>query len=258
MSHSENKPRNTQSSTTTVQNLNIQDTEGVTIANSQGVQVQVTDFNALENARDIAESALAGGVDVFNTAADLGIEAIDHSRETFAIGTEAVLTSQAEALDFGRESLDFGRDALDLVGQAGAAVEDTARFSIAESLDFARDVIDFQGASIEGATQSVLNTGLDFFTESLGFAADAGAAALSSADASRDAALDAGRTFFGMAIDAAAGALEAAQSQVADTTAALGAIAKEQSTSEASRLQQVTLYALAAVALVVIFGRSRG
>lgn len=207
MSHSENKPKTTQTSSTTVTNLNIQDTEGVTIANSEGVQVTATDHGAIEVAGNFAASAADAASQISRDALDLGIEAINANTDVVNRGQETNLRTTEAAFDFGRE----------VVGD----LTDTSRFSLTESLDFGRGALD---------------TGAGFF----------------------EGALDAARGFFSEALQVGAGALESAQEQVADTTAALGSIARDQSTSEASRLQQVVLYALGAVALIVIFGRGRG
>jgi hypothetical protein len=171
ISSSSSRPTNTQSSSTQVQNLNLQDTEGITVADASDVQITATDFGAVESALDLG-------------------------REVVGVGMDAVLDAQREALNFGQNAFDIADRAIDVTAESTS-------FSLTESLDFGRDL-------------------------------------------------------FAGAIEAASGALSSAQEQVADTTRALGEIAKEQSTSEASRLQQVTLYALAAVAAIMIFGRARG
>lgn len=212
MSHSEDRSKQNQTTSTAVQNLNVQDTDGVTIANSDNVQVLATDFNAIESAGEVALSAIESGRDLSRQIVDLGFGALDTGKEFLAIGSESIVKGQRDALDFA-----------------------------------------------ESGMNRILTTGVDFFTESL-----------ASSDGARDAVFDlggdlfsalltAGRGFFDSALDTAKGALSSSQSQVGSTVSALQSIAKEQTTSDSARLQQVVLYALGAVVVLVIFGgRARG
>lgn len=177
MSASENRSRHTQTSSTAVQNLNVQDTEGVTIANSDNVSVVATDYGALEIAGDAIQTAIDGARDVSRGAIDLGFEALGTSRDIVNIGSETALDAQRQSLDFAGEGL---------------------------------------GALID------LGVGL-----------------------------------FDRAISTAEGALKSAQSNVGGTVQALQGIAREQTTSDASRVQQVVLYALGAMVLIIVLGGMR-
>lgn len=211
MSSSSSSTQAHQTSTTTVSNLNIQDVEGVTVVDSTGTTITMTDHGAIKVAGDFAAGALDAAARVVRDATDLGYSALG------VVGdANAAMESTARAALV--EGFDFGRDAL---GMADAA----SRLAVVESMDFGRDAL----GVVDSSTRFSLVESLDF-----------------------------ARDMFAGAVEAAGGALESAQAQVAETTAALGAIAREQATSESTRMQQLALGVVAAFALVMIFARARG
>src|SRR5687767_5653706 len=104
MSHSENKPKTTQTSNTTVSNLNVQDVEGVTFANSDNntYTSTVTDFGAIDAATDLAGRGLDS--------------AMSFGRDSIAAVEKIAGDSIARANDNLSEGFDFGRSAIEFAG----------------------------------------------------------------------------------------------------------------------------------------------
>lgn len=139
MSHSENKPKTTQTSSTQVTNINLQDTEGVTIV-GDGNQVTSTDYGAINSAIDIGLEALQMGQTNLDTAASLagrGLDtALDATRSALDFSDSVVRSNERVASDSIQRIADFGGVAL------------------GESLDFARDVFEGAGSALRNVTES--------------------------------------------------------------------------------------------------------
>lgn len=159
MSHSENKPKTSQSSVVNTTNLNVQDTEGVTLI-GDGNQVTTTDYGALQAAGELGYEALRMGADSLRTGADLagrGLDnAFDFGRSTvtdaFAFGGDALNYGRdvtTDAFAFGTRSLDsvtafadealqtnagVSRDALDFASEVGGGVLDFARNLVGDTV----------------------------------------------------------------------------------------------------------------------------
>lgn len=200
--HNENKSRQTQTSATEVTNLNVQDTEGVTLAQSSGNTITVTDQGAIKAAGDIA------------------YESID-----------LVKTFGGDALSLGDRvtgrALDFGTNAFNFAG-------DTLRTSL--------DAVDRAGERVSSATNDALQFG----------------------ESSFDRAFEFGRQLFDSSIETVTGVLQEGQAQLGNTVTNLNNIARQQSTSEAERVQDIASQALkigavmvGLIALAFVFTRVR-
>jgi hypothetical protein len=141
MSHSENKPKTSQSSVVNTTNLNVQDTEGVTLIGDSN-QVTTTDFGAIQAAGELGYEALRMGNDALRTGADLAGRGLDNA---FDFGRSTV----SDAFTFGTRSLDsvtafadealatnagVSRDALDFASEVGGGVLDFARNLVGDTV----------------------------------------------------------------------------------------------------------------------------
>lgn len=119
MTGGRSRTQNEQTSTTQVTNLNVQDTEGVTIANSSGVTITQTDFGALAAAQDIGTEALRLGADNLETAANLAGRSLDTAefavRGAFDFGETAIGSQETIARDAISEIAEFGERALEMI-----------------------------------------------------------------------------------------------------------------------------------------------
>lgn len=132
MSHSENKPKTSQSSTVNTTNLNVQDTEGVTVVGDAN-QITTTDYGALQMAGEIGYEALRMGSENLRTGADLAGRGLDAA---FDFGRSTV----GSAFDFGSDAFAFGTRSLDSVtGFADSALQSNVGVS-RDALDFASEV----------------------------------------------------------------------------------------------------------------------
>ncbi|MBM0105604.1 hypothetical protein JM946_12630 [Steroidobacter sp. S1-65] len=182
MSHSENKPKTTQTSSTVVTNLNLQDTEGVTLAQSDGNTITVTDHGALATAADIAVEALQTNEDSQRGARELISQAVD------------------DAFSFGSEAFHYGAEIVDRSGERILTAADS-------TLNFGRDVLSDSSSLIRGVFQDSL--------------------------------------------DAVTNVLERGQEQVGESLTNINAIAREQSRSDAERVQSIANNALIAAGVIV-------
>lgn len=205
--HNENRSRQTQSTATSVQNLNVQDTEGVTLADADGNTINVLDGGAIAGALGFGEQAIA--------------DALDFSTDTVS-----------RVLGFGGDALDFGSDA---IAEAIDAVTGSQR----NALDFGGQALD----RIADAADSDRGFLADVFDKSGSFASD----------------------IFGQALESVEGVLREGQAQLGNTVTTLNQIARQQSTSEAERIQDIAGQALKIGAIMVgliaaafIFSRARG
>lgn len=156
MSHSENKPKSTQTSSTSVTNFNLQDTEGVAVAGTgNSVRVTQTDYGALSAAGDFANAALDVGVEALR----LGNDNLGTASQLAGRGLDTALDATRGALSFGEHVVDsnetIARDAMQGVSDVGGA-----------ALDFAGNIFDralsaqsgLASANIGGLTQLAKQT----------------------------------------------------------------------------------------------------
>lgn len=176
--HNENRSRQTQTSSTSVTNLNLQDTAGVTLAQSSGNTITVTDQGALRAGVDVA---LAG--------------------------------------------FDFGSDALSLADR-----------SVGGALAFGSDA---------------LNDAVSFADRSSSRVLEAAESAGERSDATFARAFEFGRDLFDSSIETVSGVLREGQAQLGNTVTNLNAIARQQSTTEAERVQDIASQALKVGAVMV-------
>lgn len=160
MSHSENKPKTTQTSSTNVTNLNIQDTEGVTLAQSDGNTITVTDHGAIRAAGDVAIESLRSAEESGRGARELIDRTVDDAfafgQDAFYFGSEA-LSSTVEALDrAGERGADLTRDSLDFGGGVLRGAVDFARGIYQDSLDTVTGVL-AEGQAQLGTTVENIN-----------------------------------------------------------------------------------------------------
>lgn len=144
MSSSSARTSTTQQQTTQTQNLNLQDTAGITVADSKGVTINATDQGALNTALDISKAA-----------ANLGGGAIDTGERVAIAGLDNARSAYTGALDFAANAATSASDAW------SGATDRVARFA-ADSLDtnsaLSREVIASQGASANRALDTVANS----------------------------------------------------------------------------------------------------
>lgn len=154
------KPKTTtsQASTVNTTNLNVQDTEGVTVVGS-GNAITTTDFGAIEAAGEVSREALELGRSGLNIGADLAGRGLDNA---FSFGSDTVAgalrfggDTVSDAFSFGTRSLDsvtdfadsalssnvgVTRDALEFAGNAGAGVLDFARSLVGDTVTGLKDL----------------------------------------------------------------------------------------------------------------------
>lgn len=139
ISRSSAKTDSSQTSSTSVQNLNLQDTAGVTLANSNNNHITLTDDGAVSAAHDIGVEALR-----------MGSDTVDASLDFAGRATETVARSNENALSFGRDAIaeiaDFGGAAIGEVSRANKSV-----------LDFASDLYHESVVAQENLTQNNLS-----------------------------------------------------------------------------------------------------
>jgi hypothetical protein len=157
--HNENRSRQTQSTTNDVTNLNVQDTEGVTIAGSDNVSVTTTDFGAIDAALDIGLEALRMGQTNLDTAASLagrGLDtALDATRGALDFSDSVVRTNERVASDAIERIADFGGVALGEVRGFGDSALDFASGVFDRALNAQADLA---GANLQGLTQLARQT----------------------------------------------------------------------------------------------------
>lgn len=132
------KPKTTtsQASTVNTTNLNVQDTEGLTVVGDSNA-ITTTDFGAIERAGEVSRAALDLGRDSLHIGADLAGRGLDNA---FAFGSDTV----AGAFNFGRDvasdGFSFGTRSLDTVADFADSSLSVNAGLARDSLDFARDV----------------------------------------------------------------------------------------------------------------------
>lgn len=193
MSHSENKPKTSQTSSTVVTNLNVQDTEGVTVVGDGNT---VTDHGAVAAALDVGIEALRLGGDGLDSSlsfAGRSVDAIvDVNRGAFDFGRDALdansdisRTAIAEIADFGGRALgevstfgrdalgevsDFGRDSMESVLRAGEGVLDFARDIFADSLDAQKGLTESNLTGLTTLAKQTSESADDRVTRTAGYA----------------------------------------------------------------------------------------
>ena len=159
MSSSSARTSTAQSQTTNTQNLNLQDTSGITLANSNGNNITTTDFGALTAATDISRAALA-----------LGQSGINAGNEVAFVGLDNAQRAYMGALDFAGTALSRATDA------AGGSADRVARFAT-ESLDanssLARETLASQSSIAGRAIDSVMDAGAGVLSFASGLFGDA-------------------------------------------------------------------------------------
>jgi hypothetical protein len=192
--HNENRSRQTQTASNSVTNLNLQDTSGVTLGQSSGNTITVTDQGALRAGVDIASAGF-----------------------------------------------DFGTDALSLADRATGRSLQFAEYAQNSSHELVRDAI----------AESV-----NFADRQAGRVAEAYDMAGDHSESAFQRAFEFGRDLFGSSLNTVTGVLREGQAQLGNTVTNLNAIARQQSTSEAERVQDLaskTLYVgIGMVALVAL------
>lgn len=187
--HNENRSRQNQTSSTSVTNLNVQDTEGVTLAQSSGNTITVTD-----------QGALRAGVDVATGAFDFGLDALSLADRSTGRALEFSLDAQSESFDLGRDVLS------------------TAVSFADRSAERAFDASELAGDRSENVFNRAFEFGRELFTDS---------------------------------IDTVTGVLREGQAQLGNTVTNLNQIARQQSTTEAERVQDIASQSLKVGAVMV-------
>jgi hypothetical protein len=140
-SRSSNASQANQTQTTNTSNLNLQENEGITLANVGGpVSLTTTDFNSVAMAGELGLEAL-----------DLGRRSVDNVVDFAGRGVDTIVGA----------TRDVNRDSLDFAGQALDTVASFAENANRDSLDFAAGVgggvLDF-AKGLVGDTVAGLNS----------------------------------------------------------------------------------------------------
>jgi hypothetical protein len=156
MSASHSETRNRSETQSQVSNLNLQDTSGVTLGNSNGNYIVTSDSGAINAAVDISgdavdlgRAALREGSTVATAGLDVASDAYSRGLDLAKYSVDAVSDAGYQATDrvarFGEQSLDFASD-----------VFNTAIASNAKTLDTSLGgLIDLSAQVSQSATQSV-------------------------------------------------------------------------------------------------------
>lgn len=164
----------------TSRNLNLQDTEGVTVGEAGGnVTVVQTDHNAFDRATSLAERAVEAGTDLGKDAQRLSLETsqlvTEQSRRTLETVNDLASGALSEYGNLTGKALSFGEQAFSAVdkalGQVSGAYQDAAQYNkaalttvadqseslIDRALNFVKDL---QGKASDqlGSTVTALNT----------------------------------------------------------------------------------------------------
>jgi hypothetical protein len=149
--HNENKSKPTQTQTSEVTNLNLQDTQGITLAQSSGNTITTTDFGAIQAATDISHDAINLGRDAVSAGTDVAFAGLDHAQAAYQGGLNFASDIVTSALDTTGQSADrvarFATDALDsqstFASEALASQTDTSTKAINALMDAGAGVLDF-------------------------------------------------------------------------------------------------------------------
>jgi hypothetical protein len=124
ISSSRSSPTNTQTSVTEVQNLNLQDTEGVTLANSSNNVITTTDYGAIDRAADISGDALNLGREALLSNESLSRAALGSVENVAIRSNESIERFAGDTLASNRNLLESALDfASDLFGTATSATQ---------------------------------------------------------------------------------------------------------------------------------------
>lgn len=161
MSSSSSKTASTQQQTTETQNLNLQDTGGVTVANSTGTRISTTDLGTVKVAADISQSALNLGRSALDANVSVTNAGLDHALAAYQTGLSFAGDIGSMAIDSANLSGDrvsrFASDALDVNSNLAKTTIGAVQDTNANALD-----------AVTGANQSVLNFASSLFDDALG------------------------------------------------------------------------------------------
>ncbi len=149
MSGSSAKTQSTQQQSTDTQNLNLQDTAGITVANSHGLTINATD-----------QGALTGALDVARDAFDLGQSSLDAGIGVANAGLDNARSAYTGALDFGA---DLAHDAFDAWDGASDRVARFSTAALATQADANRSAL----GAVADQTSGVLDFASGLFSQAL-------------------------------------------------------------------------------------------
>lgn len=144
MSVAKPKTNTSQASTVNTTNLNVQDTEGVTLAGSDSNTINITDGGAFDFARSV-------GLDLGDSLRDLGRGAFDASSDNLNRGLDFAGSTFKGATDTIGDALNtvagVSSDSLDRLSQSHES-------SLSTLGDLVSQVFGFAGDAIEGVTDN--------------------------------------------------------------------------------------------------------
>ena len=106
MSSSSSKTQSTQQQTTQTTNLNLQDTGGVTVANSTGTRITTTDQGTVKAAADISQSAISLGKSAIDANTAVTNAGLDFAGAAYAGGLNFATDLSGIAVDSANQSAD--------------------------------------------------------------------------------------------------------------------------------------------------------
>jgi hypothetical protein len=157
VSSSSAKTSSSQQQTTETTNLNLQDTGGVTVANSTGTRIVQTDLGTVKAAADISQAAL-----------NLGASAIDANTAVNTAGLDNALATYQSGLSFAGDVVAGGYDA---ANQSADRVSRFASDALDQNSALARTTIGAIGDASSNAidaNSNVLNFASSLFDNALG------------------------------------------------------------------------------------------
>jgi hypothetical protein len=231
MSVAKPKTSNVQATTENVQNLNLQDTSGLTLGNSDGNFLVTTDQGAVQAGVDLG----LGSFDLSRALASLGLNT----------GADLASSGLGVATDISHDALTLGRNALDTVESVSTAGLDHAQAAYGSALTFGGDAL----AAVKGLALESNDRVARFATDALATNYDTSTNAL-------DAVVDAGSHVLDFAAGLFTNALDANQRTVDTNLKGVNALAAQVSQSATQSVnqgvQKVALYAFIAVAAIFI------
>jgi hypothetical protein len=146
VSSSSAKTSSTQQQTTETQNLNLQDTGGVTVANSTGTHITTTDAGTVKVAADISQSALNLGRSALDSNVSVVNAGLDHALAAYQTGLSFAGDTVGQAIDSANLSGDrverFASNALDVNSSLAKSTIGAVSDANANVLDFATSLFD--------------------------------------------------------------------------------------------------------------------
>jgi hypothetical protein len=145
------KPKTTtnQASTVNTSNLNVQDTDGITLAGSNNNTLNITDGGAFSLVGDVASGAFGSlsdvSADAFGTVADVSSDALSLGRAAIDSSNDGLSKGLGYASDVYTSSLSFGRDitsdAIESIADSARSTTDALRGSQSDAFDFGGNVV---------------------------------------------------------------------------------------------------------------------